>query len=195
MGAREELRNWLLKKGAYLTVFFLVFALLIIALAPIYNNLIGTDPSVYRLNLGHGLFTLCVVAFAGMTGAFVSMQQRIQTAPSQGDPLYNLSTLTHGSFGIFLSPLSGAIFAIILYMFFAGGLVKGDIFPAFVTDVGKHVIPLPNFLEVTGPMGGNNYGKLLIWSFIAGFAERFVPDKLNKLISDDKTAKAKKAGE
>jgi hypothetical protein len=193
MAAREGLRDRLLKRGALLTIGFFLFALLIIALTPVYNNKIGIKYE-YPLNLESGLFTLCVVAFAGMAGAFVSMQQRIQTAPNQGDPLYNLSMLTHGWFGIFLSPLSGAIFALILYMFFAGGLLKGTIFPYIYTDFSStSIIPLANFLQTTGPQGGNNYALLIIWSFIAGFAERFVPDKLNKLITKDETEKAKQA--
>lgn len=190
MAAREGLRDRLLKRGALLTVGLFLFALLIIALTPLYNNKIGNQYG-YILNIDSGLFTLCVVVFAGMTGAFVSMQQRIQTAPNQGDPLYNLSTLTHGWFGIFLSPLSGAIFALILYMFFAGGLLNGGIFPFFKTDISNKIIPLAEFLQTTGPNAGFDYAKLLVWSFIAGFAERFVPDKLNKLVNIAETEKPK----
>lgn len=195
MAVREGLKDRLLKIVALLTIGFFLFAILIIALTPLYNLKIGTGYG-YPLNLDSGLFTLCVVAFAGMTGAFVSMQQRIQTAPSQSDPLYNLSMLTHGWLGIFLSPLSGAIFALILYMFFAGGLLRGSIFPIIATDFNNNnIIPLANFLNTTGPLGGLNYALLVIWSFIAGFAERFVPDKLNKLVTKDETEKAKQAKE
>ncbi|MDQ3132442.1 MAG: hypothetical protein M3Q99_16970 [Acidobacteriota bacterium] len=198
MAAREGLRDRLLKRGALLTVGFLLFAVLVGILIPVFNNIVG---DTYDINLSPGFISLIVVVFAGMTGAFVSMQQRIQSAPSQGDPLYNLSMLTHGWFGIFLSPLSGAIFALILYMFFAGGLITGSIFPVVRTvpfvPCGENCVTanigLVNFLNNTGPNAGLGYALLLIWSFIAGFAERFVPDKLNKLVTKDEKEKASQA--
>ncbi|HEX9930112.1 MAG TPA: hypothetical protein VGB02_16380 [Pyrinomonadaceae bacterium] len=196
--AREGLRDQLLKKVTVFTLGFFLIALLIVVLTPFYNDKVADLIGGYKLNLSAGVATLFVVIFAGMTGAFVSMQQRIQSAPSQGDPLYNLSMLTHGWFSILLSPLSGAIFALILYMLFVSGLVSGHLFPIprtfTVEDINSAKNPsisLFDFLSASGAINGVGYGKLLIWSFIAGFAERFVPDKLNKLVARDETEKPK----
>src|SRR5262245_36397282 len=71
--------------------------------------------------------------FAGMVGALVSMQQRSQAAPCDGGSIHNFANLTHGGLGIFLSPISGGIFAALLYLMFASGLLKGTFFPQITT--------------------------------------------------------------
>lgn len=278
--SREGLRSLLLRSGAGLTLVFCILMLITGFLITLFDSIKDNSTLGY---LGRTLFTfstLLMVVFAGITGAFVSMQQRIQNVVYRGDPIYDLSGLTHGWLSIFLSPLSGAIFAVILYLFFAGQLLSGTIFPAFngieenrgldviasaklvpkeipngtnanaspntntntsavnmntapntnsakntantVTDIntaantntntnttntqptetvtqtadtntaqdsGSVVLtqPIPiqliEFLVTTGPKGTKDFALLLIWCFIAGFAERFVPDALNRLVS------------
>jgi hypothetical protein len=47
-------------------------------------------------------------------------------------------------------------------------------------------IELTNFILKTGPKDGKAFALLIIWSFIAGFAERFVPDTLMRLVNQKK---------
>lgn len=190
-----------------------------------------------------GAFGLTVgsVAFAGIVGGCVSMLQRIQSAPSEGDALFNLASLTNGWRGLSLSPLYGGIFASLLFILFAAGVLQGSIFPKIETATNSAVakptkgdkdapsrapdaaatpeqsaagptpeqpaagsssepavIPAPtpptetqktgvlqikDFLKETGPKDGVSFALLIIWSFIAGFAERLVPDTLNRLVA------------
>ncbi len=249
MSAREHMRNNLLKIAALMAIVTIVVGS-VVAFAN-YNPTLSD-----MLGWGYGVTTLAVVMFAGIVGALVSMQQRIQAASGEGDPIFAFSMLTHGRFGVFLSPISGAIFSVVLYMMFTGGLLSGKIFPTITTVASTaaapsaSVLPTPSpspsvaasvsttgspsatsspvasprpslslspapsvaptavgatvatatpspspaakpaepvllnrFLKDTGPASGVDYALLVIWAFIAGFAERFVPDALNRLVA------------
>jgi hypothetical protein len=132
--------------------------------------------------------TLLLVMFAGATGGFVSLQRRVQSIPTDGDPLYSIFQLENGLTSVYLSPLSGAIFAVVLFLIFLANLVGGMIFPkvtGFDFQLGavgwKAIPPTEPAVE---------YAKLMVWSFIAGFAERFVPDALDRLVNRGKDAMA-----
>lgn len=163
--------------------------------------------------------TVASVAVAGIVGGCVSMLQRIQSAPTEGDALFNLAALNNGWRGLSLSPLYGAIFASLLFVLFAAKILEGSVFPTIETvddqksaamagtTVGetaraatdgalkpdatptptqtqlKGVLQVNEFLKQTGPKDGVSFALLMIWSFVAGFAERLVPDTLNRLVA------------
>ena len=213
--------------------------------------------------------TVATVTLAGIVGGCVSMLQRIQSAPSEGDALFNLAAMMNGKRGIMLSPIYGGIFASLLFVLFAAGILNGSVFPKIYTPPMPAASPTPSatpsptpsatpsprtpattsstlpaaskesaksqvtnpaappdggagepqsettilnpktpspapgsskdggvlkikdagvlqikdFLRETGPADGVSYALLIIWSFLAGFAERLVPDTLNRLIA------------
>jgi hypothetical protein len=201
--------------------------------------------------------TIIIVVVSGVMGGFVSALQRIQAQPSEGDSIYNLSLLFYGSNSVFVAPITGAIFAILLYLMFTSQVLTGAFFPDIYTPppLGKPdkseisesqtvapsvptrieantnatqskpapppsgdnsqigntnnsvksptptpaltptptPVPTPTpigqslkvveFLSKSGPRGGTDYALLILWCFIAGFAERFVPDVLDRFIS------------
>jgi hypothetical protein len=183
---------------------------------------------------GDGIPVLPIVIAMGMIGGYVSLQRRIQAVPSTGDPIVSLAELSNSRFSIFLAPISGAVFASVLYLIFIGGLVKGPLFPTVSTAPGScedlsrndnsgaqtnsalapaQTVPsnstnevekqssdnqkpaekappcaktlnFDEFVKHTGPASGEAFAVLLVWSFIAGFAERFVPDTLDRLIAE-----------
>lgn len=256
---RERLRDELTKRAVRRTMLFVgtLVLLILINLGVILFSDVG--------NFTAGL-TLLTVALAGIMGGCVSMLQRIQSTPSEGDALFNLASLNNGWTGLSLSPLYGGIFATLLFVLFAGGVLKGSVFPEIHTPAKADLTapkptpsPTPNasptalpntsaqgsltppaspsagaqsnssvpspvttstpaggssvsgpvkqetpptstpsvspspertevlriktFLLQTGPVDGVAYALLIIWSFLAGFAERLVPDTLNRLVA------------
>ena len=219
---RENLREQLTDKAVKMTIMILVIIVILVVISMGGLNYFlsggGGFDAVFGLT---GVFGLTVgsVALAGIVGGCVSMLQRIQSAPTEGDALFNLAALTNGWRGVSLSPLYGAIFASLLFVLFAAGILEGSVFPRIET-VGsektqpaaaptatsttststdasptptatptpneterKGVLQIKDFLKETGPKDGVSFALLLIWSFIAGFAERLVPDTLNRLVA------------
>jgi hypothetical protein len=86
---------------------------------------------------------LFVVLVSGAMGGFVSALQRIQSSPTEGDSVYNLSMLYHGSYAVFVAPLTGAIFAILLYLMFTGKILEGRFFPNVYTPPMTAAKPTP----------------------------------------------------
>jgi hypothetical protein len=124
----------------------------------------------------------CVV-YWGIIGGFVSSQRRMQSIPSDGDPLISVIGLDSASYYLWLSPLLGAIFAVILTWMFLGGLLSGALFPSFTFPEGGKNLGLVDFILKGQLATTADYGKLFVWAFLAGFAERLVPDNLDRLAS------------
>ena len=241
---RERLRDELTKRAVHRTLVFVGTLLVLILINLGVFKLLQLD------NFTAGL-TVLTVALAGVMGGCVSMLQRIQSTPSEGDALFNLASLNNGWTGLSLSPLYGGIFATLLFVLFAAGLLKGAAFPdihtpsaaersapaptpsttpaapasqstapvttastpsaasssagaSSATEPAKpqtqptpapsgsptpeptpatQVLRIKTFLLETGPVDGISYALLIIWSFLAGFAERLVPDTLNRLVA------------
>lgn len=290
--------TWLAAKLCLFSLIILLLILSVLFVIPLGYEMVNADAvgwlaklNVARSSSNLSSLTVFVVVVTGAMGGFVSALQRIQSPPTEGDSLYNLSLLFHGSKSIFVSPISGSIFAILLYLMFTSGILSGAFFPTIYTPEGKFSkpsnrspdsqneslkvnpnpganidptagpntdsttsananstiatntnanthgnsngntvsnisasntnsiadssssrtprqtptvtptatpIPTPkpvpeqglnvfDFLAGSGPAGGKDYALLIIWCFIAGFAERFVPDALDRLISNEKS--------
>jgi hypothetical protein len=100
------------------------------------------------------------------------------------DPAVELATIDGARWAGFVAIALGAIFAMLLYVIFASGLLSGAAFPAFDfkdPPYPRERIFLNQFIENGWLSNYRDVGKALVWSFIAGFAERFVPDLIDRL--------------
>lgn len=238
---RDQLTSQALRVTCLSLLTFLIFLVLSFAIGgPLLKSFWHGE----LITAAFGL-TVGAVLFFGIVGGCVSMLQRIQSAPTEGDALFNLAAISNGWSGLSLSPLYGGIFATLLFIMFAAGILQGSIFPKIETAAGSQilvdvkeaaamsaaatptpspgaspaaspeaspaaspaasptatanptatptptptdtqktgVLQLKDFLTRTGPKDGASFALLLLWSFIAGFAERFVPDTLNRFVA------------
>ncbi len=68
----------------------------------------------------------------------------------------------------------------IVYLLFAADLLKGDLFPEFHCAPEKTCADFHGFVSNWSPSGPAANAKAIVWGFISGFSERFVPDILNR---------------
>ena len=80
-------------------------------------------------------------------------------------------------------PIVGAIASVVLYLVFVGGFVEGGLFPNISCAEGKTCNALGELMENYSPTEPQDYGWALVWGFIAGFSEQFVPDLLQSLVA------------
>jgi hypothetical protein len=81
-------------------------------------------------------------------------------------------------------PFIGFMAATVLYLLFAADLLSGSLFPKFRCVVGTDSKPgcssFEDLMEYFRPASATDYARALVWGFVAGFAERLVPDQLRK---------------
>ncbi len=129
-----------------------------------------------------------LVVLAGILGACFSVLQRVQRSWAN-DPLLALLHLRNARAHIFLSILTGAIASVVMFAIFAGDMISGSLFPKIVNSAKAEeggMLLVIDFLRSTGPATYGDYGRLLVWAFIAGFAERMVPDILDRFVASAK---------
>jgi hypothetical protein len=123
-------------------------------------------------------FLVGIVFVAGLIGGFVSMQQRLPTIG-----LDELRELAGSWPSILLVPINGGIFAMVLMLMFASGIIQGALFPEYKhpeIDPSQLVESFRQWLRNAFPKDGPAIAKLVFWSFVAGFSERFVPQIIRK---------------
>ncbi len=136
--------------------------------------------------------TVIAVLISGMCGGFISSCRRLfQLEPGPDilaackmlQPHLTLSDLAR----LIGKPILGAAFALALYLLFISHMITGALFPNVQVVATRAAMGFKEFFggTVTAPAG--DFAKLLVWSFIAGFAEQFVPDILDRFSSKAST--------
>ncbi len=77
------------------------------------------------------------------------------------------------------------VFAIIINLIFISGVVSGSLFPGFegTDDTYSSMI---DWAVNVDPRLNSDMAKMLLWSFLAGFSEKLVPNMISKIFTDTK---------
>lgn len=124
------------------------------------------------------------VFFVGFVGGFVGLQRRLKSLPAE-----DLTLLGRSWICIVLSPIAGAILAELVYLLFISGLLEGSLFPTFDRDPAAASGP-PGLrtLFAVSCHAPADYAKVLFWSFVAGFSEKFATNIIGQFESRENGA-------
>jgi hypothetical protein len=119
---------------------------------------------------------LMLVGACGAVGAAISTIERLYRIDPKHEPFKTWLAIKSGAFTLYLSPFIGFVFALVLYALMRADLLGGVLVPKFAC---LDIDPLRKCPPATPT---TELAKLLCWGFLAGWAERMVPDVLNKLV-------------
>ncbi|MEM9446828.1 MAG: hypothetical protein AAGA18_15920 [Verrucomicrobiota bacterium] len=108
----------------------------------------------------------------------------IEASPMDESPMKDEATYFILKLQIFLSPIFGGLFAFVLYGIFASGIIQGELFPNFKSAEEEFITPY-EYSSNTLPATNADFSKAILWAFIAGFTEGFVPNFIDKLVKDN----------
>jgi hypothetical protein len=153
---------------AQVTKSLIAYALVILAGLALFGFFIALAPRIHIVLPVLALEYMLATSAAAVVGCVISVQRRLQDPSIDVDPFYRYIQSRSDQLSItFISVLFGAVFGMTVYLLLLSGLLGGSAFPQINADG----IPNP----------GKDVALLLIYGFLAGFAEQLIPDTLTRI--------------
>jgi len=124
------------------------------------------------------------VPFLGSIGACFAIKQKVEAMPETVDKYRNVLLLNSSLMGILFGLFRGAVAAVLLNMVLVSQFIQGEIFPEFQKSSDASPSGLNEafgFLLHLDQYKASEIAKILIWSLVAGYSERLIPDTIKKL--------------
>jgi len=140
-----------------------------------------------------GSSVIAATAWFGVAGGYASVARRAQppsvTRPGDSEhitALGDLCALDVGQDSVVQGMLLGGLFAVVGLFILASGLIQLVVNPGIASAVLPHFgggaeTGEWGYLGWLSPATPMDFARLVVWSFLFGFAERLVPDVLDKL--------------
>lgn len=167
--SHEAKSHWLLNPATHLAI-----AIVLVVTAMTSAGMLAKAGSIPWTTL---------IFIAGTVGGVVNSFRRIQKLSLSPVRKSNPMTGSLVTIQIYVSPFVGGVFAIVLYLIFMSGLIKGSLFPAFQSAEGSFTT-FREFAAQTMPATHGDMAKAIVWAFIAGFSEGLVPNFISKLTKE-----------
>ncbi|MCO6454139.1 MAG: hypothetical protein J5I93_02385 [Pirellulaceae bacterium] len=120
-----------------------------------------------------------LICMFGAVGGVANNFRRFQRLRYQNWKDLNSTVRWLMTLQLYLSPLIGALFAMVLYGAFASEILQGSLFPKFNSEAPY--LNLSSFADSMRPATNGDVAKALFWAFMAGFAEGLVPNIIDKV--------------
>ncbi|MDH5178036.1 MAG: hypothetical protein OEZ39_19070 [Gammaproteobacteria bacterium] len=119
-------------------------------------------------------------ALGGLCNSYLRMKNVPSAVNTMQDPVSNRLAILQA----YISPLVAGILGILLFSLFLTGMITGSLFPDFNGVNEKYHNMYEQFRQVA-PKTYLDAAKSLVWSFIAGFSERLVPNIIDKMAQEN----------
>lgn len=193
---RTGRRNWIsfqhlhgLRMNSPIGQALQIFILSVVLLA----TLVGLGLAAFVLDKLDMIPISILVVLAGAVGGVANNFRRMQKLPLHEWGELDSTTRWLMTLQIYASPVIGGLFAYVLYFAFEAELLQGSLFPKFT--MSDSFSSIKSYAEQVRPATNGDASKAFFWSFVAGFAEGFVPNIIDKVAKQAEQEEASRASE